>query len=68
MGKQVECESNAPSWEIKNVTLKTVCEAGDHTAIDQTEVVPSAQKILRQGQLIIIRSGAEYTVTGERLH
>lgn len=61
-------ESNAPSWEIKNVTLKTVCEAGDHTAIDQTEVVPSAQKILRQGQLIIIRSGAEYTVTGERLH
>ena len=29
---------------------------------------PQAQKILRQGQLIIIRGGAEYTITGQRLN
>ena len=29
---------------------------------------PQVQKILRQGQLIIIRGGAEYTVTGQRLY
>ena len=28
----------------------------------------NAQKILRQGQLIIIRGGVEYTVTGQRLY
>lgn len=29
---------------------------------------PNAQKILRNGQIVIIRSGVEYTVTGQRLY
>jgi len=33
--------------------------------IDASE--PAVQKIIRQGQLIIIRGGVEYTITGQRL-
>lgn len=29
---------------------------------------PNAQKILRNGQIIIIRSGVEYTITGQRVY
>ena len=61
-------ESNVPSWEIKNFELNTVCENSEHTAIGKVENrAPKAQKIIRQGQLIIIRGGVEYTITGQRL-
>lgn len=59
--------TNAPSWEIKNVTVNTVCEKQSGAAVENVQAAPSAQKILRRGQLIIIRSGVEYTVTGQRL-
>lgn len=60
-------ESNAPSWEIRDVTLNTVCEKSSGTAVENVPTTPSAQKIIRQGLLIIIRSGVEYTITGQRL-
>lgn len=60
-------ESNAPSWEIKDLTVNTVCEKSGESAVESVQAEPSAQKILRRGQLIIIRSGVEYTVTGQRL-
>ena len=46
---------------------------GDDEPIDQSDIdgidasVPAVQKIIRRGQLIIIRSGVEYTITGQRL-
>jgi hypothetical protein len=61
-------ESNVPSWEIKNFELNTVCENSEHTAIEKVENrAPNAQKIIRQGQIIIIRGGVEYSITGQRL-
>lgn len=41
------------------------------TDVQTTELLPlqqQAQKILRQGQIIIIRSGVEYTITGQRVY
>ena len=34
--------------------------------IEQQEVYPNVQKVIRQGQIIIIRGGVEYTITGQR--
>ncbi len=39
----------------------------DTTAIDEINVNESAVKVMRDGQLIIIRGGAQYSVTGVRL-
>ena len=59
------------TWEIKNLHITAEC-AGSTTDIDQTpfpsgEGRGEAYKELRHGQLIIIRSGVEYTVTGQRV-
>ena len=37
------------------------------SSIEATNTDAQAQKIIRQGQLIIIRGGVEYTITGQRL-
>lgn len=60
-------ETNAPSWEIKNVTVNTECEKSSSDALEIQQTEPNAQKILRNGQIIIIRSGVEYTITGQKL-
>ena len=39
----------------------------DNTNFENVELTEPAQKILRNGQIIIIRSGVEYTITGTRL-
>ncbi|MBO4453801.1 MAG: hypothetical protein J5761_01965 [Paludibacteraceae bacterium] len=39
----------------------------DTTALDEVDTKDSAVKVLRDGQLIIIRGGAQYSVTGVRL-
>ena len=44
----------------------TVC-GSDETAIEQTNIAPSAVKAIRNGQLVIIRDNAVYSVTGARL-
>jgi len=36
------------------------------TSIERIDVTAPAQKILRNGQIIIIRDGVEYTITGQR--
>ena len=38
------------------------------SGMDNVTVSEPAQKILRDGQIIIIRSGVEYTITGQRLY
>ena len=40
---------------------------GDTTAIENTEIGPKAIKMIENGQLIIIRDGKRYTVTGVRV-
>ena len=56
---------NSPTWEVKNLQVSAQCE-GNTTAIETTPTTQQAQKILRHGQLIIIRSGVEYTIIGQR--
>ena len=53
------------TWEIKN--LHVTAECGSTTDVEQIDEQKPIYKILRQGQLIIIRSGVEYTVTGQRV-
>lgn len=38
-----------------------------HTALDNTSVVPTARKEIRNGQIVIIRNGAEYTIIGQSI-
>lgn len=38
------------------------------TALETVHMESSAKKVLRQGQLIIIRDGVEYTITGQRVY
>jgi len=41
----------------------------DFTAVENVvSTEPQAQKILRNGQIVIIRSGVEYTITGQRVY
>ena len=40
---------------------------GSTTDIENTTIVPVAQKLLRNGQIVIIRGEAVYTITGERI-
>ncbi|MBO4519425.1 MAG: hypothetical protein J5704_05240, partial [Paludibacteraceae bacterium] len=40
----------------------------DPQGIDNTDINGKAIKILREGQLIIIRGGVEYTITGQRMY
>ena len=40
---------------------------GDGTAIENMEIVPTAVKAIRNGQLVIIRGNAVYSVTGARI-
>lgn len=37
------------------------------TAVEKAQMDYNAQKIIRQGQIIIIRGGVEYSITGQRL-
>ena len=43
----------------------TACTSG--TGVEQVEVAPAAQKVIRDGQLVIIRGEEVYTVTGVRV-
>lgn len=42
-------------------------QKGDTTAIEHTEIGPKAIKMIEKGQLIIIRDGKRYNVTGVRV-
>lgn len=41
--------------------------AGDETGVEQTNIAPTAVKAIRDGQLVIIRGNAVYSVTGIRV-
>ena len=59
--------AKSPTWEIKNLHITAQCP--DPTSnVETTSEQHQAQKILRHGQIIIIRSGVEYNVTGQRLY
>ena len=63
--KYMSTTANYATWEIKNLHVKAKC-AGS-TDIENIDEPKETYKIIRQGQLIIIRSGIEYTITGQRV-
>lgn len=55
----------APQWEIKNFAIKEVVA----TAVENTfEHQSSATKILRDGQIFILRGDKTYTLTGQEIN
>lgn len=62
-----DAESNAPVWEIKNLSVQTECENTQAVIMTSEEATPSARKEIRNGVLIIERNGAQYTITGQRV-
>ena len=65
--KYMSTASNYATWEIKNLHITAECGEGQGAKMENINEQKSAQKILRQGQIIIIRSGVAYTITGQRL-
>jgi endonuclease/exonuclease/phosphatase family metal-dependent hydrolase len=65
--KYMSTASNFAAWEIKNLHITAECAEGPGAKMENINEQKSAQKILRQGQIIIIRSGVAYTITGQRL-
>lgn len=59
--------TNNPTWEVKNLQVSAQC-ADDETALETQRETKQAYKILRNGQIVIIRSGVEYTITGQRVY
>ncbi len=49
---------------------KTEEEGGEPSGISEAEAVaaPAARKVLRNGQIIVVRNGKEYTLTGQPLN
>ena len=50
-----------------SVTYYSSIETCSETAIENMEIVPTAVKAIRNGQLVIIRGNAVYSVTGARI-
>ena len=50
-----------------STTYYSSVACGSSTDIEETAVVPMAQKLLRNGQIVIIRGEVVYTITGERI-
>lgn len=63
--KYMSTATNYATWEIKNLKIKATCSSAQ--PIENVADESAAYKEIRHGQLIIIRSGVEYTVTGQRL-
>ena len=62
-------DTDIPSWEIKDLLVSTVCEKDTSTGLfNVTPTEPQARKEIRHGQLIIIRGGEAFTVTGQRVY
>ena len=62
-------DSNVPAWEIKDLSVQTVCEKNPSTGwSDIISTAPQARKEIRHGQLLIIRGGEAFTVTGQRVY
>ncbi|MBQ9603355.1 MAG: choice-of-anchor J domain-containing protein [Paludibacteraceae bacterium] len=63
--KYMSTATNYATWEIKNLKIKATCSSAQ--PIENVADESAAYKEIRHGQLIIIRSGVEYTVTGQRV-
>lgn len=63
--KYMSTASAYGTWEIKNLNIKATC--GGQSSVENVQYEAPVYKEIRNGQLIIIRSGVEYTITGQRL-
>ena len=53
---------------VWKVTCDTGEEPGTGTAVDNTTVAPQVQKIIRDGQVLIIRDGKTFNMMGQEVH
>ena len=53
---------------VWKVTCDTGEEPGTGTAVDNTPVAPQVQKIIRDGQVLIIRDGKTFNMMGQEVH
>lgn len=53
------------AWKV---TCDTGEEPGTGTAVDNTTVAPQVQKIIRDGQVLIIRDGKTFNMMGQEVH
>ncbi|MBQ9752430.1 MAG: hypothetical protein IJV81_06340 [Paludibacteraceae bacterium] len=53
---------------VWKVTCDTGDEPGTGTAVDNTTVAPQVQKIIRNGQVLIIRDGKTFNMMGQEVH
>lgn len=63
--KYMSTATNYATWEIKNLHISAKCD--ESTGVESVYDSRQAQKILRNGQIIILRNGVEYTITGQQL-
>lgn len=63
--KYMSTDTNYAAWEVKNLNITATC--GGQSPSENVEYEAPAYKEIRHGQLIIIRSRVEYTVTGQRV-
>ncbi len=63
--KYMSTATNYATWEIKNLKIKATCSSAQ--PIENVSDESVVYKEIRHGNLIIIRSGVKYTVTGQRL-
>lgn len=63
--KYTSTTSYAPQWEIKNFAVKKVTSQNVETVPYSKE--PTATKILRNGQILILRGDKTYTLTGQEV-
>ena len=62
--KYISTSTVAAQWEVKNFS---VTSTNSGTGLEDLEGSKSAQKILRDGQVFIIRNGKTYTVQGQEV-
>lgn len=65
--KQVRINSMTVTLNSLSTTYYSSESCSSSTDIENTTIVPVAQKLLRNGQIVIIRGEAVYTITGERI-
>lgn len=53
--------------QIYKLTLVKEGESGETTPVSMINIIPKAQKILRNGQILILRGEKVYTVTGQEV-
>ena len=63
--KYISTSTAAAQWEVKNFSVTSTPNPTGLNDVDQSQ--ESAQKVLRDGHVLIIRNGKTYTVQGQEV-